>query len=179
MFGGTWRPGEADPDEPFRVPSVRGALRFWWRAVHGHCFTTSRSLHEAEASLWGEAAGGPGRRSRVDLSIVRLSQPALPDDREPRDDQAYALFPARRERGGGWRRRLCPGAAFRLVARVAGDAEAETMVRRALCAWILFGGYGARTRRGLGSLYPLEDEGVWLPEAPTVEAFKRCLGYSP
>lgn len=40
-----------------------------------------------------------------------------------------------------------PGTQFRLTLIAAGSCETE--VKNALRAWILFGGYGGRTRRGL------------------------------
>lgn len=42
-----------------------------------------------------------------------------------------------------------PGTKFQFVAKL--PATAETEVGNALVAWVLFGGHGGRTRRGLGS----------------------------
>ena len=46
----------------------------------------------------------------------------------------------------------------------------EAEVKNALRAWILFGGYGGRTRRGLGSLKAIDNVNGWLPTAATREA---------
>ncbi|MBX6351578.1 MAG: hypothetical protein IRZ11_08755 [Clostridia bacterium] len=69
-----------------------------------------------------------------------------------------------------------PGTSFRLVVRVEADAAAR--VREALLAWIVFGGYGGRTRRGLGSLMlrAVGEGSLALPEAPTREALARAFG---
>ncbi|MDW8126144.1 MAG: hypothetical protein RMJ04_15370, partial [Geminicoccaceae bacterium] len=68
-----------------------------------------------------------------------------------------------------------PGTSFTLELRGPGERLEE--LRNVVRAWILFGGYGSRTRRGLGSL------GVgggaraeWLPQAATREALSALFG---
>jgi CRISPR-associated protein Cmr1 len=48
-------------------------------------------------------------------------------------------------------------------------------VRDAVRAWLLFGGYGSRTRRGLGSLQP-GDATAWLPAQGTRQTFQQLFG---
>ena len=50
------------------------------------------------------------------------------------------------------------------VLTIVAPLEAEAAVTNVLRAWILFGGYGGRTRRGLGSLTVESDLSVWLPD---------------
>lgn len=38
VFGGGVMPAEVEEDRPFRVPSIRGQLRFWWRATQAARF---------------------------------------------------------------------------------------------------------------------------------------------
>jgi CRISPR-associated protein Cmr1 len=68
-----------------------------------------------------------------------------------------------------------PGTQFRLTLIAAASCESE--VRNALRAWVLFGGYGGRTRRGLGSLRVLDDPSSWLPSKATREAIKALFGF--
>src|SRR5690606_28066325 len=49
-------------------------------------------------------------------------------------------------------------------------------VKNSLRAWILFGGYGGRTRRGLGSLKVIADASDWLPSAATRDALSAVFG---
>lgn len=49
-------------------------------------------------------------------------------------------------------------------------------VQNAVRAWLLFGGYGSRTRRGLGSFRVLDGPEAWLPRAATREEFGRVFG---
>ena len=72
MFGGGHTPRELDTVQPIRAAAIRGHLRFWWRATAGAQYSTSKSLSDAEAELWGSSvntnkdgttAGGPGKVS--------------------------------------------------------------------------------------------------------------------
>jgi len=53
LFGGSATPGETDAYHPVRAASVRGHLRFWWRACHAARYATSDALFAAESALWG------------------------------------------------------------------------------------------------------------------------------
>lgn len=104
------------------------------------------------------------RPGQIDSSNVDLSR-----------TEAYALWPARETRKGDpiAPRRL-PGTRFKLTIVAPENREAE--VRNVVRAWLLFGGYGSRTRRGLGSLAVVTDRGKWLPSGASREAFTRLFG---
>ena len=112
------------------------------------------------------------RAGSTDSSEIRLfsvrEQPATPG--------AYALWPARAETRANTPTapRRQPGTQFQLTLKVPAAHEAE--VKNALRAWILFGGYGGRTRRGLGSLKVLENARSWLPSAGKREALTSLFG---
>ena len=43
----------ADGQTPeLRAPSIKGALRFWWRAMHGHL--SLKDLHDLEGKIFGD-----------------------------------------------------------------------------------------------------------------------------
>ena len=74
ILGGAATPRSLDDHDALRVPSVRGQLRFWWRCLHARG-RDGASLHAAERSLWGGAAGAGGTddgasRSPVEVSLV-------------------------------------------------------------------------------------------------------------
>ncbi|PRP91417.1 hypothetical protein ENSA5_55340 [Enhygromyxa salina] len=54
--------------------------------------------------------------------------------------------------------------------------EHERAIRDSLRAWVLFGGYGGRTRRGLGSLTVVGDGTPWLPKFPSPTAINELFG---
>jgi len=72
LFGGGVRPGEADPVTTVRGSTVRGQLRFWWRATRGgHYGNNLAKLKQAEDLLWGAASTPQNPRpALVDLSIM-------------------------------------------------------------------------------------------------------------
>lgn len=178
ILGGGYHSRELDDVDVVRAPTVRGHLRFWWRALNGHVFATGKDLYEAESAIWGRAAGDRGGRSAVEVLIeVERTQGSDNSDIHPqRTPGAYALWPARSERRAGTppAPRYAPGIRFRM--RVVAPQDKEKEARDAIRAWLTFGGYGSRTRRGLGSLTVLENAGDWLPSAPTRQAFSELFG---
>jgi CRISPR-associated protein Cmr1 len=185
ILGGSHQTRAIDDIDVIRAPSIRGHLRFWWRALYAAQYGNADGLYQRESALWGRAATDDGGRSaveirvgvervgRTDSSEIRLfssrDQPATPG--------AYALWPARAETKTNTPTapRRQPGTQFQLTLKVPAAHEAE--VKNALRAWILFGGYGGRTRRGLGSLTVApEDACDWPPSAGTREALKSLFG---
>lgn len=189
VLGGSYRLREIDQVDVVRPATVRGHLRFWWRALYGHQCKSSKELYERESELWGRAAGDAGGRSAVEILITVSDRGKLPQyidrsDISMGDPEAYALWPARKQERDKLppAPRFKPGLSFRLSLSV--PREYEQQVRNAVRAWILFGGYGSRTRRGLGTLTVLANNAAdrrsdWLPAKPTREEFKRLFGFDP
>lgn len=178
IFGGSVQPREVDKVDVIRPASVRGHLRFWWRALHGHQWGP-KELYDRESALWGQAATErKGGRSavdlRIDVDVQRVSELARRSVEHLSPEEVYALWPARKEQKHQTpeAERRDPGTRFHLRLLVPKDLEDE--VRNVVRAWILFGGYGGRTRRGLGSLRVLDNEGEWLPGEAT--AIATCFG---
>ena len=156
IYGGGTRAGESDDDDPIRAATVRGHLRFWWRATRGAEFASDIGmLFQREQEIWGgtqwkerpDDSKTKSRPSAVQVSVRttdRGSALAVPPMADPR---GYALFAARQAQ-----RSLKQGVSFGL--HLAYRDEHEDDVLCALKAWCIFGGYGARTRRGVGSLSP-------------------------
>jgi len=182
ILGGSHQTRAIDDVDVIRAPSVRGHLRFWWRALYASQCSSAKELYQRESSLWGRAATDDGGRSAVEIRVDVEGNPGGIDDSNINLQQtpgAYALWPARAEKEQGRvvkppSPRRKPGTTFQLTVKVGATAEAE--VKNALRAWILFGGYGGRTRRGLGSLKVLDDASGWLPSAGTREALTSLFG---
>jgi CRISPR-associated protein Cmr1 len=236
ILGGGPKLRDVDRVDVIRVPTVRGHLRFWWRALYGHQYTTSQELYAAESALWGRPADNTGGRSELDVRVadVRLNGESRSHEnieaeykaqrdwfeaqyrqlatheqrirelrnnnapanevhraREQRDaakdtllnrhrqsryfdlrdprwvdvDGSYALWTAgatdNDKLAVRWRANVVT---FDLT--LLGPASECANLRNVVRAWILFGGYGSRTRRGLGSLTVDGDERErrkWLP----------------
>lgn len=160
--------------EAIRVPTIRGHLRFWWRALQPSDLGVDE-LRARERGLWG-GMGSAGRgakaepkASRVCVKVegVTLAENAIDESAQLMGGKGYALFPAlfpsgdQKQAGKVSIPRLKPGITF--VLRISCPADRIEDVREAVRAWILFGGYGSRTRRGLGSLTVTSDTAAWLP----------------
>jgi len=184
ILGGSHQVRAIDDVDVIRAPSVRGHLRFWWRALYAAQCASADDLYRRESALWGRAATDDGGRSAVqihanvervgwtDSSEMRL----YPSQGQQATPGAYALWPARAETRTNTPTapRRQPGTQFQLTLKIAATADAE--VKNALRAWILFGGYGGRTRRGLGSLKVLDDASAWLPSNGTRAALTSLFG---
>ncbi|HHG85214.1 MAG TPA: type III-B CRISPR module RAMP protein Cmr1, partial [Bacteroidetes bacterium] len=75
MFAGTALPGECE----LRPPAIKGALRFWWRALHGHL--PIKDLREKEREIFG-GVGKAVRRSSFDVAVEHEMVAKMP----PQDD---------------------------------------------------------------------------------------------
>lgn len=177
IYGGSTKPRHVEKHDPIRGSSIRGSLLFWWRALQGHTCDDSRDLYKKQNALWGGVFGEDVTRSKVEITVkVTRSTEIEKSDINLRDPDAYALFPARGVPRDGipaaerWKK----GVEFELKLWVPKSKEEE--VKRSVRAWLMFGGYGGRTRRGLGSLTVRENAEEWLPKAATLAEFRRLLG---
>ncbi len=150
MYGGGVSPGKVDCDLPIRPGAVRGQLRFWWRLLNG-AGRDPRDVFAAESALWGGISTTGPRASRVALHVggdsvgsagmVKAKNRLFP---------AYAFILDRDDDPA----LLGDGYEFTLTLRFAAeltDAQREQVIA-ALRWWACFGGIGARTRRGLGTV---------------------------
>lgn len=202
IIGGGSEAGTSSTIDPIRAASIRGALRFWWRAtVDCHGISAAGLCEEERALFGGTGSGDLGVPSRVKVS-VKIENPGQfgpagkhPDrrgkDGKPRPPSALAHFncgpayalwtlqqPDSVRNQSQYLGRACPtksvrtGVSFSLC--VTFPAEHESEIVTALRAWIAFGGYGARTRRGLGSLELLEDLRLSGGASVNTRTFPRC-----
>jgi len=180
MFGGGATTREADDRHPIRPAAIRGQLRYWWRATVGAQCADHKELFEKESALWGSTethgavrltvlSGSPGKRVALDqvgeeLDRGRRSSPAQDGPRE-----GYFLFPFQeqvKERKPAAQGRTSITFTLTLVF----PEEWRGDVERAVRAWLLFGGVGARTRRGCGALECTDPEARRRFHPPIAEA---------
>lgn len=160
LFGGEDPTG--NDGAPARVPSIRGALRFWFRAVAaGHGVSGLKELWDAEQEVFGSTENPSAIRLRVPRQPTmggRGSKPtwAITEQRARRpgfDGAQYLLGQGLWDYRSGLRRGYVdPGAEFGLDVRFGGDERVDARFMLALWAWLTYGGLGARTRRGFGQL---------------------------
>lgn len=181
LFGGGYEAREVDPVTIIRPATIRGHLRFWWRATAGAQYATAQDLYRAEASIWGGAAdidnpNVSAGKVVIQVAVNQSGQVRLHSDLAPRStprdgpQEGYFLFPFQQQRGNN----PAPEAnarvnvSFRLTvffAETLNDNQ-KNEVKNAIKAWLAFGGVGARTRRGCGALQVTGNGAdVWLPPA--------------
>lgn len=180
LYGGGEEPGKADSVTTVRATEVRGHLRFWWRATRGGAFNGDLSeMRRREETIWGSAAGkGPDGAERPGPSqvVVRINDRNLNEGRPKRKIEvvtrkgkewvdladyrspwSYVAFPLRKKPGESEAGHVRENVSFELKIKYPQDFEKD--VAAAIWAWEVFGGIGARTRRGFGALECLESDG--------------------
>lgn len=162
MVGGgitSWQP---DKKQPVRSQSVKGQLRFWWRTMQN--FPSAGALKAAEDQLWGSTNNGPRVRVQIKNATIlaektlRRTEGNNQQNMNYENYPGYVLFPmqGQKEDDGSYVQSfdLITGLSFDLVVSSDSLTELEQQaVENSVALWILFGGLGARTRRGCGSLY--------------------------
>lgn len=177
VYGGGAQAGQIDAHEPVRATSVAAQVRAWWRVLEAPQHRDANALRAAEGRLFGGVHLRDERGvERAGRSGVRVAVTHVADQKEDRtvvDGKGmYALWPARLpDESETWRTRWSPGLTFTL--HVAAPDRDRQSVERARRAFLLFGGYGGRTRRGCGTLWA--PGATWWPREPTRAAFEGAL----
>jgi CRISPR-associated protein Cmr2 len=177
LYGGGVVAGEVDREMPIRAASLRGQMRFWWR-VACDSFDDQQAMFKREREIWGGIGDKKPVASRVSLRVRNVSALEIkPAHRYPSDPEnpgklksfplveawaeAYALFSAqgrlaknRRDFEEKPKALAQKGMTFDLLVGMASALTDQQRgeVERSLRWWASFGGIGARTRRGLGSV---------------------------
>jgi len=157
-----------------RPPALRGALRYWLRALAGESTGGDvKSLHKIESSVFGSAASERGSASTVrvlvreeNLQDARLfaKQPIEYVDKNgsriPQPTGRDYLYWSMAESGGSNRDKYQPpkkyfpeGTSFQVI--LSAIPFADTALQKAIASlWVMvhFGGVGSRSRRTAGSL---------------------------
>lgn len=163
-----------------RPPSVKGALRFWWRALNWGRFRKDapndakalQNLHRAEAELFGAASDdGDSGQGRFLLRAGYTEESQQVDWDKPLPGMQYLLGQGLYHFKNGLQREyLKPGTLeLELLLKPKISEEQRYQLRHSLLALGLFGGLGSRARHGLGSVTveSIEDNRenvVWVPQ---------------
>lgn len=155
--------GGADPKKfgGIRPPSIKGALRFWWRALQWQTHfdragqnpvAALRSLHAAESRLFGTSAD-QGAQAKFLLSVEEtgLSPNSLP---KPGPGNIYLLGQGlyNHQKGYTWEGRAGGSFTLHLLLHPSVTDEERRSLEEALLVFGLLGGIGSRARHGLGSV---------------------------
>lgn len=155
MFGGSAVSNQIYKEKPIRESSVRGQLRFWWRATRGAAFNSVYELRKREREIFGDTM----KPSSLKIVIESLSK-AYDKTYNPKNESSFIpayLFqkPQRYVMNCRFRLKLSWSDNIQKLCRE-NPSEFEQLnhdLNAALWGWINFGGVGSRTRRGAGSLF--------------------------
>ena len=134
--------GGADGEPDLRPPSIKGAMRYWWRAMHGHL--TIEKLKEKESHIFGNTE----QRSKVILrckTSERLREKQFTKGAGMGIDYLFYAMDM-----GANKRHYFDDINFEVILK----SKDKGMLREAAYAfWLLanLGGIGSRSRRGGGS----------------------------
>jgi CRISPR-associated protein Cmr1 len=143
----------ADGSTPeLRAPSIKGALRFWWRAMNGHL--SLDELKKQEAAIFGDTK----KRSNVILRIVNFTKKREKNiSLTPHHRQGYCN---RNNDNCYFKNNQCAksytkqGLFFNFELKINFDENVITQqeLEKLLKVTFLLGGFGKRSRRGFGSV---------------------------
>ncbi len=222
MVGGGIQSFEIDTQFPIRPTAVRGMLRYWWRASRG--WQSQGDIHRLrtlEARIWGGSYKDENGKVHIvsspisiDVVITRYGHDVLHNENgskitgntqddcpigQPESRFSYVLFPLRDATADVVAK---VSLQFELRIRFSPVPQVKNMqdeIDAALWAWELFGGVGARTRRGCGSIQSLDNtkdidevlrdgiqrflpgsqSGAWPAHVPNLEGLNTSKDYQP
>ncbi len=193
LFGGGVKAGEADQITTIRGSSIRGQLRFWWRACRGGAFANLEQMKKAEDAIWGTASKDkkgekPASKVQVFVEVQKHGKAVKPFELSQQNVQgriklridlreniapSYAAFPLRPQKlhQNMQLKEILNDISFTL--NITYPKTLQSDIEAALWAWETFGGIGARTRRGFGaiSLVSIDQKPVTLPAINNFESF--------
>lgn len=182
-----------------RVSSIRGGMHFWLRAMAGvFARKDPNALRRIENYVLGSTESASPIRLRIPQQPEHSTDP-FPEfmSRDARDSRnkwiGYLLGPGLTSWESADKERNLPGASkitrafvppgeeFDLWVKLIGlDTDAHTVAVGALWMSLVFGGVGARTRRGFGGVRILEADGPALAgwgsdslRTPNLEFFRK------
>lgn len=150
--------------------SVKGALRFWWRALRWGQIRSNvasdrvalQKLHSEEARLFGTSAdNGKAAAFTLRINAANVKTERKTDfplgGNDPSGYLGLGLWESGSHAKGNFqahREYISENQKFsvELLAAATVSAEQQQQLRDALTAWGLFGGLGSRARRAFGSL---------------------------
>jgi len=153
--------GGADGEPDLRPPSIKGAMRYWWRAMHGHL--SIEKLKEKESDIFGNTE----QRSKVTLRCRTSHEPkefietfrkVKAGEKGELEGMEYLFYSMDLGKNN---RQYFDNIPFEVILKSKDKHEAQ-LKEAAYAFWLLanLGGIGSRSRRGGGSfiITDIEDD---------------------
>jgi CRISPR-associated protein Cmr1 len=158
--------GSANPQQvELRVPSIKGGIRFWWRALHGNL--DIKKLKEEEAKLFGSSDEKIGRsKLRIHIPVKQIrtfGYPPFPHW-EDKPNKRFFNSPA-----------VGYGQSFQVILTITSDEISHKKYQAIFEAALLLGGFGKRSRRGFGSIQITKRNGEVYQVPQDMDELKNLL----
>lgn len=162
----------ADGKTPeLRAPSIKGALRFWWRAIHGHL--PIKDLRTQEAEIFGGTESDKEQgRSKL---LLRIKQIKLPSEESP-------LLPHKRtKKEQSYAQAFKKSQHFELIASLQKEVKGFDLdkLKALVILTATLGGFGKRARRGMGSINISNIDGLALSCSSLEDVFQHLNVLNP
>jgi len=155
--------GGADPKKvELRAPPIKAAMRFWWRALYNG--GDIAKMAEQEAEIFGSTKKKAAVSVNLDIQAVKAVLKDLPTGKMVSVEGktyktsiinylAYGLFEYKNDikRNVYTKEHIAPPGSIKII--VTFPKSVETAVVNAIRAMITFGGLGARSRNGFGTIH--------------------------
>jgi CRISPR-associated protein Cmr1 len=184
----------ADTEYPeIRAASIKGMLRFWWRALHAHL--PLNDLRNRETEIFGGAGEGAGR-SKLEISLKNVKTIFTPNQKLPYQKAqathngktipinlfnylAYGVVDYNREiRDQVLNRPFIEPSSFFLI-EFNFPKKYRGEIIQTIRAFFSFGNLGAKSRNGFGSFY-LKDTTFKIEEKSLkIEKLKELIIVAP
>lgn len=160
-----------------RAASLKGLLRFWWRALQAE--SNIEMLRNRESQIFGSSDEKMGGGSNFAIRIIPKEElkptknkfPSNPQYQVPVEGKtfkvnileylAYGTYEYVQKQGNVFTREYYPAKTkFDIVVSFT-DEECKSEALKAIYVWSIFGGIGSRSRNGFGSFDVLNKEKVF------------------
>jgi len=151
-------------NEPeLRVPSLKGVMRYWWRAIHADL--SLEQLREQEVDLFGGSFKDKQLKSSFSLQIVT------------QDNAKLGMIKILPHKGKSHKKSgIVPPTKFNIILRVyKNDDETIKKLTNLLILVANLGGIGGRTRRGLGSFQIKTVDNIPQDNLENVDQIKKVI----
>lgn len=162
-------------NEGLRTPSLRGAMRWWFRAVAGGAKLSSGSINgkkikEEEEEIWGAA----DKKSKVSISTFSINSRISSIQNIRERGIKYLSY------GSSDRPCIEPGGKFRVDIRLNSTISDEEKNRIVATIWLLLnlGNIGSKSRKGFGSLRITKDttiNGISFKNPKNIDELEKYL----
>ena len=142
--------GAVTDDAELRVPSIKGMLRFWWRASCG--ITDLQNMKKLEDRIFGSMKGKAAFSLLVADSSKIEYQMKMNDRGESFRVHGQSASIVDYLAYGTHKKHIMPGCSFKLKFNFYNE-DFKKEILNAFYFFIAFGGLGARSRNGFGSIH--------------------------